>query len=90
MTRASTKTVQMAFLRIGYQGFLTSADAAMKVAGLLQNAFACEESFDCSDAKRSYQVINPAEVELALTVKAECAASTPTDPGLQYQRESQP
>lgn len=42
------------------------ADAAMKVAGLLQNAFSCEEAFEYSDATRSYQVKDPAEVEFKL------------------------
>ena len=55
----------MAYLRIGgYHGLLMPADAAMKVAALLQNAVNCHESFE--GLSHCYVPGEPEEVEFKL------------------------
>ncbi|CAN5435616.1 hypothetical protein BH10PSE18_BH10PSE18_18700 [soil metagenome] len=66
---AKTKVKPMAFLQIGgYQGFLLPADAAMKIVGLMQEAFHCEEHY--SGPGHTYTPTRPADVEFK-TVRAD-------------------
>ncbi len=67
-TAAKAKVKPMAFLQIGgYQGFLLPADAAMKIVGLMREAFHCQE--DYSGLGYTYTPTRPADVEFK-TVRA--------------------
>ena len=50
MSRAPTKTVQMACLTIGYTDYLLPSAKAMKVAELMQEAVECRPGFDSTQA----------------------------------------
>lgn len=79
MSRAPTKPVQMACLRIGYSHYLLPSDKAMKVAELMQHAFECDSSYE--DRGYVYTPTDQPRVEFALVrVNQVRAPKSPTMP----------
>ena len=54
MSRAPSKTVQMACLTLGFTQYLLPSAKAMKVAELMQEAFECEQHY--TDRELQYEV----------------------------------
>ncbi|WOI45884.1 hypothetical protein [Acidovorax sp. BLS4] len=59
MTRAPTKNVQMACLKIGHYDYLMPAAKAIKVAELMQDAFDCDRDYGDSDFRYTVKATQP-------------------------------
>lgn len=67
MTRAAKPGQQMAYLTIGYQGFLMDPAKAMKVMEMMQHAVNADQKYDRADILNdTYEVDGPVNLQLRL------------------------